>query len=350
VAITLNNLAAAYGAEGRVVEAEQLIQRALEINLHTYGNLHTEVAANLKNLAVSYTFQHRFMDALPLFRRAAYILDHQTGGQTPNAVAGTNPYDVEIGLGFMYVELYRHARAVPVLRKVIGSTLSASLPKYFGWLILLTVSNLFYGAFLAWSPKADAGAHLVGVFILLAYAYPAFFTVQVLIGLVQRRYLELLITVLISQIICVLNKMGISFVSVTLALLEKRPQPVPLEVAVALYRLGRLQDELGEAPKARSFYQRALQIWETCLSHGHPGMAESLNGLAELEFMEGKYADALPLFKRALEIAQTSLPAGEPLVEQCANSIRACQIALKWVVGSDLPSPERVKETDSASG
>ena len=85
-AIALNNLAVLLKATNRLVEAEPLIRRALEIDELSYGANHAEVARDLNNLAQLLQDTNRLEEAEPLMRRALDI-DEKSGRANHPAVA-----------------------------------------------------------------------------------------------------------------------------------------------------------------------------------------------------------------------------------------------------------------------
>ena len=72
-AISLNNLAELYRAQGRYAEAEPLYKRALAIYEKALGPDHPAVATGLNNLALLYYEQGRYAEAEPLYKRALAI-------------------------------------------------------------------------------------------------------------------------------------------------------------------------------------------------------------------------------------------------------------------------------------
>jgi tetratricopeptide (TPR) repeat protein len=68
----------------------------------------------------------------------------------------------------------------------------------------------------------------------------------------------------------------------------------------------------GRYVDAEPLYKRSLAISEKSLGPDHPGVATSLDNLAELYREQGRYADAEPLYKRSLVIRQKSLGPNHP--------------------------------------
>jgi tetratricopeptide (TPR) repeat protein len=79
VATGLSNLAFLSARQGRYVEAEQLYQRALEIQVKALGPEHPSVALTLNNLAELFIVQGRYADAMSLFRRSLAIREKALG-------------------------------------------------------------------------------------------------------------------------------------------------------------------------------------------------------------------------------------------------------------------------------
>ncbi|MCP9450761.1 MAG: tetratricopeptide repeat protein [Nitrospira sp.] len=73
VAISLNNLAGLYRAQGQYATAEPLYTRSLAIREKPLGPDHPHVATSLENLAALYRTTHRDSEAQPLEQRAAKI-------------------------------------------------------------------------------------------------------------------------------------------------------------------------------------------------------------------------------------------------------------------------------------
>ncbi len=67
---------------------------------------------------------------------------------------------------------------------------------------------------------------------------------------------------------------------------------------------------------AEPLYERSLAIREKVLGSAHPDVAQSLNNLALLYHVQGKYAEAEPLYQRALRIDEKALGPEHPNVAQ----------------------------------
>ena len=73
LALSLNNIAGIYYAQGLYAEAEPLFLRALAIREKTLGSSHPDLATSLNNMAELYKAQSRYVEAEPLYNRALAI-------------------------------------------------------------------------------------------------------------------------------------------------------------------------------------------------------------------------------------------------------------------------------------
>lgn len=79
LALSLNNLALVYHAQGRYDEAEPVYQRAITITERALGPGHPNLAASLGNLAELYRTQEKYVEAEPLYRKALVIWEQALG-------------------------------------------------------------------------------------------------------------------------------------------------------------------------------------------------------------------------------------------------------------------------------
>jgi len=80
-----------------------------------------------------------------------------------------------------------------------------------------------------------------------------------------------------------------------------------INVTQSLNKLADLYRLQGKYEKAEPLYQRCLGIYEKALGKDHPSVVAVLNNLAELYKYQGKYEKAEPLFKKSLEITENSI-------------------------------------------
>jgi tetratricopeptide (TPR) repeat protein len=94
--------------------------------------------------------------------------------------------------------------------------------------------------------------------------------------------------------------------------IELVPNSAQAVLANYLNKFGGALYEAGDYLNAEKPLARALAICEQVLGPQHPGLATSLNNLAELYRAQGKYAEAEPLYQRALAIWEQALGPQHP--------------------------------------
>ncbi len=92
LAISLNNLAELYRAQGKYSEAEPLYQRALAIDEKALGPEHPDLATDLNNLAALYYAQGKHAQAEPLYGRALAIQEKALGPEHPQVATVLENY------------------------------------------------------------------------------------------------------------------------------------------------------------------------------------------------------------------------------------------------------------------
>jgi serine/threonine-protein kinase len=80
---------------------------------------------------------------------------------------------------------------------------------------------------------------------------------------------------------------------------RERPGVDRLDLADALYALGRVQERMRETDGALASFGEALEIRETALGRHHPDTALVLDWLGATYFQDGKYQDAKPILEEA---------------------------------------------------
>ncbi len=73
-------------------------------------------------------------------------------------------------------------------------------------------------------------------------------------------------------------------------------------MAVSLNNLAEIYRLQGKYVEAKPLYKRVLKIREKAFGKYHPDVAQSMSNLACLYYAQGKYDKAESHFKRALEI------------------------------------------------
>jgi len=113
VALSLNNLALLYKAQGRYADAEPVYKRALAIYEKALGPTHPYVAASLNNLAGLYDSQGSHADAEPLYKRSLAIYEKALGLEHRDVATALN------NLALHYYSQDRYADAEPLVRRTL---------------------------------------------------------------------------------------------------------------------------------------------------------------------------------------------------------------------------------------
>jgi CHAT domain-containing protein len=102
-----------------------------------------------------------------------------------------------------------------------------------------------------------------------------------------------------------------------------------LTVALSLNGLAVLHYLQGRYGEAEPLHVRVLGIWEKALGANHPNVATSLSNLAGLYQAQGRYGEAELLHVRALGILEKALGANHPAVALNLNNLATLYLAQK---------------------
>ncbi len=222
IALSLNNLAGLYYAQCRYSEAESLYLQSLEITEGELGLDHLHVAASLNNLAVLYESQGRYSEAEALYIRSIKINEKQLSADHPNFAAGLS------NLALLYKSQGRYSEAEPLYLQSLRIREN-----------LLGSDNL---------DTANGLHNLAGLY------------------LAQGRYTE-----------------AESLLIQALKIRERQLGADHPEVASSLNNLARLYESQGRYTEAESLLIRAIAIRQKILGENHPDTVNSLNGLELLK-------------------------------------------------------------------
>ena len=93
------------------------------------------------------------------------------------------------------------------------------------------------------------------------------------------------------------------------------------DFALTLNNLAYLYNLQGRYDQAEPLYLQALELRKRLLGEEHPNVAASLNNLAELYRTQGRYAEAEPLYLQALELSKRLLGEEHPNVASSLNNL-----------------------------
>ncbi|MFQ5792920.1 MAG: tetratricopeptide repeat protein [Acidobacteriota bacterium] len=241
LAVTLNDLAALYGAQGRHSRAEPLQKRALAVREKVFGPEHPQVAQSLHNLASLYQLQGRYAEAEPLHKRSLAIWEKTLGPAHPDVAQSLN------NLASLYEAQGRYPEAEPLYKRALAIREKALGPEHPH--VGTTLNNLA-GLYRAQGKYAEAEP-------------------------LHKR---------------------------SLAIFEKALGPEHPEVATSLNNLAALYKTQGRYAEAEPLYKRSLAIWEKALGPEHPLVATSLENYASLLRETNREPEAAELETRAKAI------------------------------------------------
>lgn len=239
--------------QGRYVQAEPLLKRALEIVKKALGPDRPEVAVSLTNLAELYAKQGRYEKAETLYKQSLAIVEKAFGAEHPIVAQSLTR------LATLYLSWGRYADAEPRLnrsRAILEKALGRDHAEVA--IVLNDLASLYSNQ----GRYADA----------------------------ERLYKD------------------------ARAIIEKVLGPDHPEVAVILNGLATLYVYQGRYADAEPLLNHTIAIAKTAFGREHLSFAPYLNNLAELYSRGGRYEDAQRLHKLALAIKEKELGPDHPQV------------------------------------
>jgi tetratricopeptide (TPR) repeat protein/transcriptional regulator with XRE-family HTH domain len=238
--------------QGKFAEAEPLHQRAVQIQECALGPNHLQMAGALNHLALLYWYQGRYREAEPLMQRVLQIHEHSQEPGHPRMAKVLND------LGGLYYEQGKYREAEPLLHQALAMLERALGPAHPQMALpLLNLANLYCE---------------------------------------QSKYLE--VEALLQR---------------ALQIQETALGPTHPEMVHIFHALADLCYHQQRYAEAESRYQQTLQIMESTLGlDHHPGIAYTLNGLANVQRAYGNVVEAEALYQRALSISEQGLGPEHP--------------------------------------
>jgi tetratricopeptide (TPR) repeat protein len=260
LAVGLSNWAALYESEGKFVEAEPLLKKALLIAEQSAAQNPSALGSSLDNLGKLYCLQSRFAEAEPLLKRALTV-----------RVQGLGPINADVAksllsLGSLYQQQAKYIEAEAVLKRAVA------------------VIEQAHGA-----DTADYANALISYAKLLREQYK--------LDAALRQY------------------------ELALSVQEKALGSSSPLVADTLSDLAQVRLEAYDYAGAAPLLQRALTIHESVYGKDSPMIARDLNALALLHLDQGQYDIAEEFYKRALKVVESKMPSDHPDVASCLNNL-----------------------------
>ena len=85
--------------------------------------------------------------------------------------------------------------------------------------------------------------------------------------------------------------------------------------------MGLVHSNMGDYPKALSYYEKALEIQKHSLPSNHPDLGKSYNNIGSVYSNMGDYPKARSFYERAVEIGQHSLPPNHPHLQEWKRNL-----------------------------
>ena len=264
VAVSLNELGIAYGAQGRYDDANRCYLRAQAILEKAFGPKHRDVAVSLNSLGCSYYEQGRYEEAAAAIARALAIWETTLGAEHSNVARALG------NLAGAHYARGRYDEAEPLARRALELTERA------------------HGA-----DHPSVGIYLNNVAEM-----------EYRLG----RYDE-----------------AERLLARALALWERTLDAGHPDVAITLNVLGEVREAQGRLADAEDAHARALAIREKALGPNHPAVAMSLEGLASAYRGQERYAEAASLLARALAIRERALGERHEQTAATRDALRAVE-------------------------
>ncbi|KAM3074278.1 hypothetical protein ACMFMF_006294 [Clarireedia jacksonii] len=131
---TVNNLGILYADQGKLVEAEQMYQRALQGKEKAWGLEHTSTLNTVNNLGILYADQGKLVEAEQMYQRALQGYEKAWGPEHTSTLSTVN------NLGLLYMEQSKLVEAEQMYQRALQGYEKAWGPEYTS--TLDTVNNL----------------------------------------------------------------------------------------------------------------------------------------------------------------------------------------------------------------
>jgi eukaryotic-like serine/threonine-protein kinase len=298
----MNDLGTLHSAQGKFAEAEPILAQALKAERRVLGAEHPETLNTMNNLGLLYQYQGKYAQAEPLLSQTFEIRRRVIGEEGPDTLGSLN------NLAMLYQSEGSYARAEPLFVKVVEIQRRVLGEEH---------------------PNTLFGMANLAVLYKLEGKY----------GQAEALYITLL-----GSLGRVLGEDHPSTLTVTnnLAVLysseEKYDQAEPLNkkvletqrrlfgeespsTATSMNNLGLLYDREGKYALAEPLFTKAVDVRRRVLGEAHPSTLLSMNNLAVLYRDQGKYGQAEPLMVKVLETERGVLGEQHPNTVLSMNNL-----------------------------
>jgi serine/threonine protein kinase/Tfp pilus assembly protein PilF len=304
---TMNGLAELYQDQGDYAHAEPVFVRALELRRQVLGEEHPDTLATMNDLATVYMNEGKYQQAEPAFVKVWYARQRTVGGEHPDTLLSMN------NLALLYELEGKYAQAEPLctrVREVRERLLGEEHPD-----TLITTDNLarlylYQGKYAQAEPLFIAV--LEGRSRVLGKEHPDTFMSMNNLAVLYRRQ----------------GKYGQAepLLKNGLELQRRRLGAENPDTLLMMNNLARLYLDRGSYAQAEPLFTQALAIQRRVLGQEHPDTLTMMRNLSHLYRNQRKYARAEALLTQVVEVQQRVLGSEHPDTLTTMNDLaQLCQ-------------------------
>ncbi len=309
---SLNNLAAAYWAGGRLREAVPLLEEALRLKRAGRDPDHLDTSQTMNNLAVAYREVGRLGEALTLHDEALQLQTARLGPDHPHTLITMN------NLAGTYREAGRPGEALPLLKKALRLQTARLGPDHPDTLVTLTNLATAY---------REAGRPGEALPLLKK----AFDLSQARLGPDHPGTLATMVHLAAAHWAAGRVGEAVPLFEEALRLQTARLGPDHPDTVLSLNNLAAAYRAAGRVGEAVPLLEEALRLQTARLGPDHPHAVIIMTNLATDYREVGRPDLALPLFEQALELRKAKLGPDHPDTLRVMNDLTGAYLdARRW--------------------
>ncbi|PQE27753.1 hypothetical protein CJF31_00009986 [Rutstroemia sp. NJR-2017a BVV2] len=279
---TVNNLGVLYAGQGKLVEAEQMYQRALQGKEKELGPEHRSTLDTVNNLGVLYREQGKQVEAEQMYQRALQGKEKELGPEHRSTLDTVN------NLGVLYAGQGKLVEAEQMYQRVLQGYEKELGPEHGS--ALDTVNNL--GVLYRKQGKLVEAEQMYQRALQsyekeLGPEHRSTLDTVINLGVLYRKQGKLVEAEQMYQR--------------ALQSYEKELGPEHMSTLDIVNNLGNLYSSQGKLVEAEQMYQRALQGKEKVWGPEHTSTLDTVNNLGNLYYSQGKLVEAEQIYQRALQ-------------------------------------------------
>jgi len=290
--VILLDLGAYRAGQGRLKDAETLLDQAVASSVRAFGEQHTYTAIAKTTLAQVYLLLGRLAEAKPLLESAVRINEAMLPAANLDRIAS------ETALATLYAAEGRHSTALEIHQRVSEAMrkLGDQSPRFAESLVNLADLHRIAGT-------PERGEPLLRKALAIYEAS---------VGADSPRVAETLLNMSIDAISQRKLSLAERDIGRALSILRRTRGPLHTTVAIGEYQLAQAYALQGKYAEAKLLLEHALPIQERTYPLGHPVIADCLFALADLATLLQRYTEAEWYCQRAIAVYETSVGASYP--------------------------------------